>query len=84
MDMEYRYTKIDLHEWARGALFSHYMKHMRIVMSLTADIDVTPLVAFSKARGCAKRDGRRCSIQACFVKLCMELRQCRASWRHLL
>lgn len=51
MDMEYRYTKIDLHEWARGALFSHYMKHMRIVMSLTADIDVTPLVAFSKARG---------------------------------
>ncbi|MFR9216904.1 MAG: CatA-like O-acetyltransferase [Ruthenibacterium sp.] len=51
MDMEYRYTKIDLNEWARGALFSHYMKHMRIVMSLTADIDVTPLVAFSKTRG---------------------------------
>lgn len=48
MDMEYRYTKIDLHEWARGALFSHYMKHMRIVMSLTADIDVTPWWRFPK------------------------------------
>lgn len=48
--MEYNYTKIDLNEWSRGELFRNYIEHMRIVMSLTADIDVTKLVEFSKDR----------------------------------
>ncbi|GAB2043685.1 type A chloramphenicol O-acetyltransferase [Agathobaculum sp. TL06] len=43
-----KYTKIDLTEWSRGALFQFYLKHMRIVMSLTVDIDITPLLGFSK------------------------------------
>ncbi len=46
--MEPQSTKIKLDEWERGALFRHYIDHMRIVMSLTVDIDVTGLLAFSK------------------------------------
>lgn len=48
--MEYNYIKIDLNEWSRGELFRDYIEHMRIVMSLTVDIDVTKLVEFSKDR----------------------------------
>ena len=46
--MEHKYTKIDLNEWNRGNLFKFYMDNMRIVMSLTVDIDVTKLIEFSK------------------------------------
>lgn len=40
------FTRIDLNEWTRGELFKFYLDHMRIVMSLTVDIDVTALIAF--------------------------------------
>ena len=46
--MEYRFTKVDLDEWKRGKLFKRYIDDMRIVMSLTVNIDVTRLIAFSK------------------------------------
>ncbi len=46
--MEYKYTKIDLGKWNRGKLFQSYID-MRIVMSLTVDIDVTNLIEFSKS-----------------------------------
>ena len=47
--MEYKYTKIDLEKWNRGKLFQSYIDDMRIVMSLTVDIDVTNLIKFSKS-----------------------------------
>lgn len=43
-----KYTKIDLNEWERGGLFQFYIDDMRIVMSLTVEIDVTPLIEFTK------------------------------------
>lgn len=46
--MEYKYIKIDLDKWNRGKLFQSYIDNMRIVMSLTVDIDVTKLIRFSK------------------------------------
>ncbi|MCC0783755.1 chloramphenicol acetyltransferase [Clostridioides sp. ES-S-0108-01] len=46
--MEYKYTKIDLNEWKRGKLFQNYIDNMRIVMSLTVDIDVRKLIKFTK------------------------------------
>lgn len=42
------YTTIDLNEWNRGELFRFYMENMRIVMSLTVDIDVTQLKEYSR------------------------------------
>lgn len=48
MNMEMSYTKIDLNEWSRGKLFKSYIENMRIVMSLTVEIDVTNLIEFSK------------------------------------
>ena len=42
------YKTIDLNTWDRGALFKFYIDKMRIVMSLTVDMDVTPLVGFAK------------------------------------
>jgi len=48
MNMGYPYTKVDLDEWNRGELFKCYIDHMRIVMSLTVDIDVTGLLKFSR------------------------------------
>ncbi len=47
--MEYQYTKIDLNRWGRGALFQRYIDSMRIVMSLTVEVDVTNLLAFAKS-----------------------------------
>ncbi|NMS89224.1 chloramphenicol acetyltransferase [Clostridioides difficile] len=47
--MKYKYTKIDLNEWSRGKLFKFYIDNMRIVMSLTVDIDVTKLIEFTKS-----------------------------------
>lgn len=46
--MEYQYTKVDLDTWNRGKLFQSYIDHMRIVMSLTVDMDVTKLLIFCK------------------------------------
>ena len=45
------YTKIDLNKWKREKLFRFYIDKMRIVMSLTVDIDVTGLKAYSKKTG---------------------------------
>lgn len=42
------YTSVDLNEWRRGSLFQFYIDKMRIVMSLTVDVDVTNLKAYSK------------------------------------
>ena len=42
------YKTIDLNTWDRGKLFTFYIEKMRVVMSLTVDIDVTPLVGFAK------------------------------------
>ena len=41
---------IDIDTWSRGGLFRFYMDKMRIVMSLTVDVDVAPLVKYAKAR----------------------------------
>ena len=45
------YTMIDLNEWSRGNLFQFYIDNMRIVMSLTVDIDVANLKLYSKKTG---------------------------------
>ena len=44
------FTTIDLSKWNRGKLFRFYIDKMRIVMSLTVDIDVTNLKTFSKEK----------------------------------
>lgn len=49
--MEYTYTKVDLEKWSRGKLFKSYIDNMRIVMSLTVDIDVARLLEYSKSKG---------------------------------
>lgn len=46
--MKENYTQVNLNEWSRGNLFKSYMDNMRIVMSLTVDIDVTNLITFAK------------------------------------
>lgn len=43
-----KYTKIDLKKWKRGNLFKFYIDNMRMVMSLTVDIDVTRLIEYIK------------------------------------
>lgn len=45
------YKMVDFSTWPRGDLFQFYMDHMRVVMSLTVDMDVTPLVRLVKQRG---------------------------------
>ena len=45
------YKTIDINTWNRGKLFKFYIDNMRIVMSLTVDIDVTSLVRFDKKHG---------------------------------
>ena len=42
------YTKVNLDEWRRGSLFQFYIEKMRIVMSLTVDIDVAPLLTYAR------------------------------------
>ena len=44
------FTTIDLSKWNRGKLFQFYIDKMRIVMSLTVDIDVTNMKIFSKEK----------------------------------
>ena len=45
------YTTIDLNRWDRGKLFQFYIDKMRIVMSLTVDVDVTNLKAYARKTG---------------------------------
>ena len=45
------YKVVDIENWSRGKLFSHYMDYMRIVLSLTVEIDVTPLKKYSGKTG---------------------------------
>ena len=45
------YTKINLDNWRRGALFNYYIDQMRIVLSLTVDINVQPLLAYTRQHG---------------------------------
>lgn len=42
------YIKVNLDEWSRGSLFQFYIEKMRIVMSLTVDIDVAPLLTYTR------------------------------------
>lgn len=49
--IEMNYKIIDLNSWTRGILFNYYIEKMRIVMSLTVDIDVKPLYEFTKKNG---------------------------------
>lgn len=42
------FKKIDLTTWERRDLFRYYTEQMRIVNSMTVDIDVTPLVTYTK------------------------------------
>ena len=42
------YTKVDIDEWSRGSLFQFYIEKMRIVMSVTVDINVAPLITYTK------------------------------------
>ena len=42
------YKIVNLKEWKRADLFQFYMDHMRIVMSLTAEIDVLPLINYTQ------------------------------------
>lgn len=42
---------IDLDTWNRGKLFRFYIDDLRCVMSMTVDVDVTPLVAYVKNSG---------------------------------
>ncbi|MFQ8705883.1 MAG: CatA-like O-acetyltransferase [Thomasclavelia sp.] len=44
------YKKVGLNKWKRGNLFKYYIDNMRIVMSLTVDIDVAPLLYIQKTQ----------------------------------
>lgn len=46
-----KYTVVNLDTWDRGEVFRFFIDNMRNVMSMTVDIDVTPLVMFVKANG---------------------------------
>jgi len=49
--------KIDLKAWSRGDLFRSCIDNMRIVMSLTVDVDVTNLLAPVITWGKHQREG---------------------------
>lgn len=42
------YTKIDIDNWDRKDIYNFFINQRRIVMSITVDIDVAPLVDFAK------------------------------------
>ncbi len=48
-----KYTRIDLGTWSRGKLFRFYIDKMRMVMSMTVDVDVTSLKDYAKKKGVA-------------------------------
>ena len=43
-------AQIDLDTWERGALFRFYMDHMRLVLSMTVDIDAAALIYYVHRR----------------------------------
>lgn len=45
------YKVIDIENWSRGKLFKHYIDDMRLVMSMTVDIDVTNLLNYVHKNG---------------------------------
>ena len=45
------YTIIDLNNWKRGQLFNHFVNELRIVMSMTVDIDITKLKNYTQRNG---------------------------------
>ncbi|MBR6737608.1 MAG: chloramphenicol acetyltransferase [Clostridia bacterium] len=45
------YTKIDLNTWDRKDLFNLYTNDLKIVMNMTVDVDVTPVVSYAKEKG---------------------------------
>jgi chloramphenicol O-acetyltransferase type A len=45
------YKKIDIENWDRRELFKLYTTDLKIVMNMTVDMDVTPLVKYVKRRG---------------------------------
>ena len=47
-DTEDAYTVVDMTEWKRADLFNFYITQMRVVMSMTVDINVAPLIAYAK------------------------------------
>ena len=47
--MEYKIINLDT--WERGKFFRFFIYNLRNVMSMTVDIDVTPLKEFIKAQG---------------------------------
>lgn len=42
------YTKIDINNWNRKDIYNFFINQRRIVISVTVDIDVAPLVNFAK------------------------------------
>lgn len=47
------YTRIDCNTWSRGKLFRFYIDKMRMVMSMTVDVDVTRLKDYAKKNAIA-------------------------------
>ena len=45
------YTKIDIDSWERRDLFKLYTGDLKIVMNMTVDVDITPLIKRIKAKG---------------------------------
>ena len=45
------YTKVDLTTWKRAKLFNFYTGKLPLILSLTVDIDVKPLIDFAKKNG---------------------------------
>lgn len=44
------YKTIDLNTWDRGKLFTFYIEKMRVVMSLTVDMDGNPVSRVRKEK----------------------------------
>ena len=47
------YTRIDCDTWSRGKLFRFYIDKMRMVMSMTVDVDVTSLKDYARKNAIA-------------------------------
>ena len=45
------YTVVDIENWSRASLFNFYIGKLRVVMSLTVDIDVTHLLDYVHKNG---------------------------------
>ncbi len=46
-----KYTKLDLNTWVRRDIFNHFIQDVRCVISVTAELDVTDVIAFCRASG---------------------------------